>query len=130
VAVLEKKLGLPLYNQDIFVNIAGGIRLNEPGVDLGIVIAIASSKLDQPVPPHTAVCGEVGLTGEVRAVSQIAVRLKEASRLGFSQCLVPKNSLKNIPAQGTIEFIGVETIQEAIEAVFNRKISKNKSKHS
>jgi DNA repair protein RadA/Sms len=72
----------------------------------------------------------VGLTGEVRAVSQIAVRLKEASRLGFSQCLVPKNSLKNIPAQGTIEFIGVETIQEAIEAVFNRKISKNKSKHS
>jgi DNA repair protein RadA/Sms len=130
VAVLEKKLGIPLYNQDIFVNIAGGVRLTEPGVDLGIILAIASSKLDQPVDPHTAVCGEVGLTGEVRAVSQVGIRLKEASRLGFSRCLVPKNSVKNIPATGTSALCGVETIQEAIEAIFNRKSSKRIIKSS
>jgi DNA repair protein RadA/Sms len=86
--------------------------------------------MDQPVAPHTAVCGEVGLTGEVRAVSQVGIRLKEASRLGFSRCLIPKSSLKNIPAKGAIELCGVETIQDALEAIFKEKISRGKSKSS
>lgn len=120
VAVLEKKLGITLYNQDVFLNVAGGIRLNEPGVDLGIITAIVSSKLEQPVPPRTAVCGEVGLTGEVRAVSQIGQRIKEAERLGFMQCVIPKHNLKNIPSSTKIKLIGIETIQEAIERIFNK----------
>ncbi len=122
VAVLEKKLGMTLYNQDVFVNVAGGVRLNEPGVDLGVIISIASSKLDQPVSPRTVVCGEVGLTGEVRAISQIPVRLKEAERLGFSRCIIPKNSLKNAPVKGAVEIVGVETIKEAVEILFNKKV--------
>ena len=126
VAVLERKLGMALYNQDIFINIAGGFRLTEPGVDLGIVISIASSKLDQPVAHHTIVCGEVGLTGEVRAISHVPVRLKEAARLGFSQCIIPNKNLKNLPVKENIKIIGVDTIQEAVESLFERK---SKRKH-
>ncbi|MEI6126635.1 MAG: S16 family serine protease, partial [Pseudomonadota bacterium] len=121
VAVLEKKLGLTLYNQDVFLNVAGGIRLSEPGVDLGIITSIVSSKLEQPVPPRTAVCGEVGLTGEVRAVSQIGQRIKEAERLGFAQCIIPKNNLKNLPNTTTMKLIGIETINEAIDNLFKHK---------
>jgi DNA repair protein RadA/Sms len=119
VAVLEKKTGITLYNQDIFINIAGGIRLSEPGVDLGVITSIVSSARDVPLPPHTCVCGEVGLTGEVRAVSQIASRVNEAQRLGFSTCLVPKNNLKNSSFPGPMRVIGVETIQDAISCLFN-----------
>ncbi len=121
VAVLEKKTGIKLYDQDIFLNIAGGIRLNEPGVDLGVITSIVSSRMDQPVAPLTAVCGEVGLTGEVRAVGQIASRIKEAERLGFSKCLIPKNNLKNTFNKGKIEVIGFRTIKDTIEYVFNQK---------
>jgi len=95
--LLKKKLGIPLYNQDVFFKMfAGGVRLNEPGIDLGIISAIVSSKLDQPIPADTVICGEVGLTGEVRSISQTAVRINEAARLGFTKCILPKNSLKNI----------------------------------
>ena len=124
VAVLERKLGMALYNQDIFINIAGGFRLTEPGVDLGIVISIASSKLDQPVAHQTIVCGEVGLTGEVRAISHVPVRLKEAARLGFSQCIIPNKNLKNLPVKENIKIIGVDTIQEAVESLFNKKLKR------
>ena len=121
VAVLEKKIGLRLYDQDVFLNIAGGVKLNEPGVDLGIIISIVSSKTDQPVPPLTAVCGEVGLTGEVRSVSQTALRIKEAARLGFDACLVPKSNLKKKSLKkADIEVIGVSTISEAIDYIFKR----------
>ena len=120
VAGLEKKMGITLYNEDIFLNIAGGVRLNEPGGDLGVVTANVSSKLDRPVPSHTAVCGEVGLTGEVRAVSQIAVRIKEAERLGFSTCLVPQNNLKNMSLQGKINVIGITTVGDALNQVLAR----------
>lgn len=119
VAVLEKKIGMTLYNQDVFLNVAGGIRLNEPGVDLGIIAAIVSSKLEQPVPSRTAVCGEIGLTGEVRAVSQIGQRLKEAERLGFTHCILPKNNLKNIPDTIKMKLTGVETVSQAISRLFN-----------
>jgi DNA repair protein RadA/Sms len=119
VAVLEKKFGLALYNQDIFLNIAGGVRLNEPGVDLGIITSIASSKLDKPISSRTTVCGEVGLTGEVRAVSQVPARVKEAARLGFTRCIVPKNSLKDIILPQEIALVGVENIKEAIGSIFD-----------
>lgn len=120
VAVLQKKMGITLYNQDVFLNIAGGVRLNEPGVDLGIITSIVSSKMEQPVPSHTAVCGEVGLTGEVRAVSQIAPRVKEASRLGFSKCIIPKINLKNTLKKEKIELVGIETIKEAVDYIFRK----------
>ncbi|MBN2108759.1 MAG: DNA repair protein RadA [Deltaproteobacteria bacterium] len=118
VAVLEKKLGMTLFNQDIFLNVAGGIRLNEPGVDLGIITSIVSSKLEKPMPGKTVVCGEVGLTGEVRAISQIAPRIKEAERLGFSQCILPEKNLKGLHGSSKMKLVGVQSVQEAIENLF------------
>jgi DNA repair protein RadA/Sms len=91
-AVLEKKAGLSLFQHDIFLNIAGGIRIDEPALDLGVVCAVASSLLDKAVPPSTVVCGEVGLAGEVRAVGQIEMRLNEAARLGFSRFILPRSN--------------------------------------
>jgi DNA repair protein RadA/Sms len=121
VAVLEKRAGLTLYNQDVFLNIAGGVRLSEPGVDLGVITSIVSSRLDQPLPPRTVVFGEVGLTGEVRAVHQIQSRIKEASRLGFNQCIVPRKNLKNKLDDEKINIVGVDSIQEAIDHLFDVK---------
>jgi DNA repair protein RadA/Sms len=118
VAVLEKKLGMTLFNQDIFLNVAGGIRLNEPGVDLGIITSIVSSKLEKPMPGKTVVCGEVGLTGEVRAISQIAPRIKEAERLGFSECILPEKNMKGQPGTSKMKLVGVQSVQEAIEHLF------------
>lgn len=89
VAVLEKKLGLILQNQDIFLNVVGGIRLAEPAADLGVLAAVASSHANRPLPDQTVLFGEVGLTGEVRGVSRPQQRLQEAARLGFCQCLLP-----------------------------------------
>ena len=96
VAVMEKKLGMHLLGHDIFMNVAGGVRIDEPGVDLGIVSAIASSFLDQPIMEGTAVVGEVGLTGEVRAVGQIETRAAEMKKMGFTRCLVPRNNLERM----------------------------------
>jgi DNA repair protein RadA/Sms len=87
-AVLEKHLGLSMVSQDVFVNTAGGVRIDDPGVDLAIVAALASSYLDKPIARRTLVLGEVGLTGEVRAVSQVRARLREAARLGFERAVV------------------------------------------
>ena len=120
VAVLEKKLGMTLFNQDIFINVAGGIRLNEPGADLGIITSIVSSKLEKPMPAHTVVCGEVGLTGEVRAISQITPRIKEAGRLGFTQCILPKKNMKGQPGSSKMQLIGVDSIKEAIDHLFKK----------
>jgi DNA repair protein RadA/Sms len=109
-AVLEKKAGLSLFQHDIFLNIAGGIRIDEPALDLGVVCAVASSLLDKAVPPSTVVCGEVGLAGEVRAVGQIDMRLNEAARLGFSHFILPRGNsdrLKNTKKKGLkIESVG------------------------
>ena len=90
VAVLEKRLGLAFSNQDIFVNVAGGVRLTEPAADLGIVAALTSSLLDRPVASDTLIFGEVGLTGEVRTVSQTELRLKEGAKLGFQRALLAR----------------------------------------
>jgi DNA repair protein RadA/Sms len=121
IAVLEKKIGVKLFNQDVFINVAGGVRVNEPAVDLGIVAAIISSRLDQQVPADMVLCGEVGLTGEVRAVSQISVRINEAARLGFKRCILPEGSRKNISEKHTIECISVTSIQDMVDYVFKLK---------
>jgi DNA repair protein RadA/Sms len=118
VAVLEKKAGLNLLNQDIFINVAGGIRLDEPAVDLGIAAALAGSFLDRPIPAQTVLFGEVGLTGEIRAVSQSLVRLKEARKLGFTRCLLPKNNLERLTKLEDMELTGVSTLGDALKVLF------------
>lgn len=115
VAVLEKKVGLHLSGHDIFLNAAGGVRLNEPAADLGMVMAVASSHLDKPIDPQTLFLGEVGLSGEVRAVSQPEIRIREAVKLGFSRCILPYGSLKQVKVKG-IELIGVKKVDEALAA--------------
>jgi DNA repair protein RadA/Sms len=118
VAVLEKKVGLSLLAQDIFVNVAGGVRLNEPAVDLGVMAALASSHLNKPVPGRTILFGEVGLAGEVRAVSRPELRVKEAARLGFDRCLLPAGNLKNLESPPGMTLIGVRSAEEALEGLF------------
>lgn len=115
VAVLEKKVGLQLANHDIFLNAAGGVRLNEPAVDLGMIMAVASSFLDKPVEPQTFFLGEVGLAGEVRAVSQPELRIREAEKLGFSRCILPEGSCRQIKKLG-VELVGIKKVEQALEA--------------
>ncbi len=117
-AVMEKRLGLQMLSHDIFVNIAGGMKVEEPGVDLGIIASIASSFRDKLIDPETVVFGEVGLGGEVRGISQPEVRVKESSRLGFKRCLLPKQNQDKIKGIQGIELIGVRTIQEATKILF------------
>jgi DNA repair protein RadA/Sms len=119
VAVLEKKVGYALLGQDIFLNVAGGVRLNEPAIDLGVIAALASSHLNRPVPKRTLLFGEVGLAGEVRAVSRPELRVKEAERLGFNCCLLPAGNLKNLPAPKGLELIGVRDASEALAFLFD-----------
>lgn len=114
VAVLEKKVGLHLSGQDIFLNAAGGVRLNEPSADLGIVAVVASSHLDRVVDPQTVFIGEVGLSGEVRAVSQPEIRIKEAVKLGFTRCILPFGNLKQVKVDG-VELVGVKSVAEALD---------------
>ena len=118
VAVLEKKVGLNILGQDIFVNVAGGVRIDEPAVDLGIVASLASSFLDRPIPSSTIIFGEVGLTGEIRAVSQAPIRVKEAEKLGFTRCLLPKNNRDQLPGQTAMGLIGVASLQDCLAALF------------
>ena len=118
VAVLEKKVGLSLLAQDVFLNVAGGVRLDEPAVDLGVIAALASSHLNRPLPPRTIVFGEVGLAGEVRAVSRPELRVSEAARLGFDRCLLPAGNLKNLEPPRGIKLVGVRSAEEALEGMF------------
>jgi DNA repair protein RadA/Sms len=112
-AVLAKRVGLKLGNQDIMVNVIGGLKIGEPAADLGIALAIASSARDAGIDPQMVTVGEVGLSGELRAVSQLDRRVAEAGRLGFKRCLVPKTSARISPPPG-IELIPVSTLREAI----------------
>ncbi|WP_027713791.1 DNA repair protein RadA [Desulfuromonas sp. TF] len=118
VAVLEKKVGLSLLSQDVFLNVAGGVRLDEPAADLGVIAALASSHLNRPLPPRTIVFGEVGLAGEVRAVSRPELRINEAARLGFDRCLLPAGNLKNLEPPPGIALVGVRSAEEALEGMF------------
>ncbi len=117
LAVLEKRAGLFFANQDVFVNVAGGVKIIEPAVDLGIAIAVASSLKDVPAPSRDVVLGEVGLGGEVRAVNQAQKRISEAQKLGFKRCLISKHNLKSLGAVKGIEVVGVTNVAQAIEAV-------------
>ncbi|MFC1933052.1 DNA repair protein RadA [Chloroflexota bacterium] len=114
-AVLTRRIGLKLGNQDIMVNVAGGLKIGEPAADLGIALAITSSFRDVAVDPELAVVGEVGLSGELRAVSQPDRRVYEAARLGFKRCLVPKAGAKVSPVPKNIQLIPVSTLREAIK---------------
>lgn len=114
MAVLEKRVGLPLSGYDAYVNIAGGIRMNEPAVDLGIIMAVASSYKNRPVSEDTSVFGEVGLSGEVRAVTMPEQRVAEAKKLGFKVCVVPEVSLKSIGKVEGIEVIGVKSVNQTM----------------
>jgi DNA repair protein RadA/Sms len=116
LAVLEKRLGFPLQSQDAFVNVAGGGRVLEPAADLGIVLAAASSYLDRAVPGDVVVMGEVGLTGEVRAVTALPVRLKEAAALGFASAVVPRNNLSD-RSSFPLDVRGVGSVEEALKAL-------------
>jgi DNA repair protein RadA/Sms len=118
VAVMEKKLGMHLMGHDIFMNVAGGVKVVEPAVDMGIVAAVASSFLDRPIPEGTTVFGEVGLTGEVRAIGHVEIRVSETRKMGFRRCIVPESNLKRLAAVEGIEIVGVKTVSEAIEALF------------
>ncbi len=117
-AVLEKKAGLDMYGHDIFLNIAGGMRIDEPALDLGVICALASSLLEKPISSTTVVCGEVGLAGEVRAVGHIDVRVREAQRLGFTRFILPKSNKERISRTPGIELIGVKNLQELMDVVF------------
>ncbi|SHO43028.1 DNA repair protein RadA [Desulfopila aestuarii] len=117
-AVLEKKGGMDLYGHDIFLNIAGGMRIDEPALDLGVICALASSLLERSIPSTTVVCGEVGLAGEVRAVGQVDIRVREAERLGFTRFIMPRSNRERLSRQGEIECIGVASLSELLEVVF------------
>jgi DNA repair protein RadA/Sms len=118
VAMLEKRVGFHLSGDDIFVNLVGGISLDEPAADLGIVAAVTSSFRNIPINEHTIVFGEVGLAGEIRATNHAAVRLREAARMGFKRVVLPKNNLSGLPEDDRLEIIGVRSVSEALDALF------------
>ncbi len=118
VAVMEKKLGMALMGYDIFVNVAGGVKINEPAVDLGVIAAVASSFLDRPLPAGTVVLGEVGLTGEVRAISHVQTRVAEIKKMGFTRCLLPHGNVKRLTKDQALTIEGVRTVSAAIAALF------------
>lgn len=119
VAVLEKKLGFHLMDQDIFMNVAGGVKVDEPAIDLGIAVATASSFLDKALPDRTIVFGEIGLAGEVRGISQVEARITEAVKMGFRQCILPKSNLSRLKAPRGMRLTGISTLEEGIEELFS-----------
>jgi len=119
LAVLEKRAGLQILGQDVFMNVAGGVKIEEPAIDLAIIIALVSSFLNRPLDPGVVVFGEIGLAGEVRGVSQIDMRINEAQKLGFTKCVIPKINLDRVGStNNSISLIGVDSIEKAIEVFF------------
>ena len=119
VAVLEKRAGLNILAQDIFMNVAGGIKIVEPAIDLGVSVSLVSSFLNRPVHHALVVFGEVGLSGEVRGVSHVELRLKEAEKLGFKKCILPRINVERIKSPVSfLSLVGVSSIESAIEAIF------------
>jgi DNA repair protein RadA/Sms len=116
LAVLEKRVGLALLSDDVFVSVAGGLDVSEPAADLGVAAAVASSFRNRPLAPHTAAFGEVGLAGEVRGAGQAALRIREAAQMGFTRCVLPA---RNVPAEAEgIELVGVSSLEEALDRLF------------
>ncbi len=118
VAVIEKKLGMHLMGHDIFMNVAGGVKVDEPAIDLAIVSAVTSSFLDKSIQDGTLVLGEVGLAGEVRAIGRVETRVAEAKKMGFKRCLVPDSNLKRMSGIKGIELVGIKRVSEAVETLF------------
>lgn len=112
MAVLEKKIGMQLSSCDAYLNIAGGLKVNEPALDLGMLLAVISSFRNIPIPEKTIVFGEVGLTGEVRAVSQAKQRISEAVKLGFEECILPYACLKSVGSENRIKLTGIKSVAE------------------
>jgi DNA repair protein RadA/Sms len=119
LAVLEKRMGYQLHRCDVFVSIAGGLRVLEPGADLGILLAVASSMRNRKIDPHTVLIGEVGLGGEIRSVHKVESRIKEALHMGFARCFVPKRNVRGIPGElrEKIAVQGIEFVDQAVEAL-------------
>ena len=120
LAVLEKRAGFKLAQKDVFLNIAGGLRVNDPAIDLAVISAILSSSLDITIEPGICMAGEVGLSGEIRPVNRIEQRIMEAEKLGFHRILVPYNNLKeSLPATRAIEIVQVRKVEEAFRQLFS-----------
>jgi DNA repair protein RadA/Sms len=117
LAVIERRAGIDVLGQDVFVNVAGGVRLSEPASDLGVLAAVASSARSRPVDPHTLCFGEVGLAGEVRAVGGAELRLSEAKKLGFRRCIMPELSRAQLHGKPELELVGVRDVGAALEAL-------------
>lgn len=115
MAVLEKRVGLMLQNQDAYIKVAGGVKLDEPAIDLAVAVSIASSFRNQPTRPEDIVVGEVGLTGEIRRVARIEQRVQEAAKLGFKRVICPKKNLEGWSPPESIQVTGVDTVQEALD---------------
>ena len=118
MAVLEKRSGVQLSGCDAYVNVAGGMRVMEPAIDLGILLAILSSFRNLPLSQKLVAFGEVGLSGEVRSVSQAAQRVAEAEKLGFDTCVLPAVCAANLPKNGKMRLIGVRNVQDVMDALF------------
>ena len=117
IAVLEKRAGIMLGSQDIYLNLVGGIRVNEPSIDLGMMMAVVSSFKNVPIPKDMVIIGEVGLTGEVRRINVIDKRLKEAEKLGFKSCIIPESNKKDLKETYKLDIIGVGNINEAMKKI-------------
>jgi DNA repair protein RadA/Sms len=117
LAVLEKRLGMRLYDQDVFLNVAGGLAIDEPAADLAVVAAVASSVQGRPLPADMAMWGEVGLTGEVRSVGRAEVRMREAVREGYARCVVPASNVQGLPRVEGAHPIGVRTLAELLDVL-------------
>ncbi len=125
LAVLEKKIGIPLANQDVYINVVGGIKPEGTSSDLGVALAVYSSVRGLPIPTTSTIAiGEIGLTGELRPVSTVEKMIREASKMGFQQCILPRKNIGKIQVKEDIEIIGVDSLQEAVDEMFYKKNDK------
>ena len=119
LAVLEKRVGLALLGDDVFVSVAGGLEVDEPAADLGVAAAIASSFRNRAVPADTVLFGEVGLAGEVRGAGQANLRVREAAQMGFTRCILPARNVPKEAADPGIRLVGVDTLEQALERLMD-----------
>ena len=121
IAVLEKKAGVMLGNQDVYINVVGGLRVNEPALDLGIMMVTVSAYKNIPIPKDMVIIGEVGLTGEVRRINLIEKRLKEAEKLGFKTCIIPESNKRDLKNKYELDIIGIRNVRQAMNVIFKDK---------
>jgi DNA repair protein RadA/Sms len=117
LAVMEKRLGMHLSGQDVYVNVVGGMTIDEPAIDLGIVAAVTSSLREVAIEPALLVLGEVGLGGEVRGISQAELRIREAAKMGFTRCLLPARNLAKLEPVEGMDLVGISDVGEALDVV-------------